>query len=70
MRVAKVHWSSSADVLPECNPHGPDLREATTDARKVTCKPCLAYMAKRGVPRTGYWDSPEFVAAGARMKST
>jgi hypothetical protein len=70
MRVAKVHWSSSDDVLPECSPHGPDLREATTDARKVTCKLCLAHMAKRGVPRTGYWGSPEFKAVGERLKST
>jgi hypothetical protein len=44
---AKVHWSASDDVLPECNPRGADLREVTTDAAKVTCKTCIKIMVRR-----------------------
>jgi hypothetical protein len=44
--LVKVHWSSSADVLPECNPRGADLRDITSDISKVTCKVCLKILAR------------------------
>ncbi len=46
MNKRKMHWSSSDDILPECNPRGSTLCEVTTDQSKVTCCHCLKIINK------------------------